>query len=1279
MKYMVQTQSVQWFKNELEKLRENRELWKAGKPVFDFGVKLEDIEDIEDSLYEVKKGNFYIECFWNKGNGKRESTGIVDLHLDAHGNLTKSGLYPLFLMETEYERVMKLKEKEKDFTVELWDSKFFLIHGIQNRMKQICYSGAKARADLLRNSIGNLFNYVELNPGNKKNYKLKLESRIIIIPRREGDNDGKYAFMPKKRFVYRGTLSDALNSDIELTIEKLTEIVDNLGLQLAYSGEEAGSKGRVVVFNKAIQEARNGEKSSYSQNYSGVLYGRYDEFSNYTIYYDAAKNFARVKTFYTSDAAVLTQEIPPKLHIDEETKLFDRDRIYLANSLKDYGKKSSTDLNVLVAYIPVGNLKEKLSLENFANTNKTILSGIIDGIDCHSIVSEDLANIRVKIRRTYSLSLTMRHFSLDFHDAIKDVKEGKVSVLTGDTVIGYAAICGDECRTYMDPVRLRIQDAEEFYEEVFADENHRDWHCPICGKFKRDIPRIFRFDDKYTSADSIEILGIDHNLLTSELAIDCNVVLPFGSARLISELGLKTFTVPTKESFMGYLEGSIIDPISGNTIDLTGITPDMLVPYGAMKGGRSGMAASTIRLINGLFNQRICPDDIIRKTGEITEVNEVFSKMDEKDEEGRVIKPYGKISLHRMKYDSKIDKFRLQEEEIYIGMLSINVTEVGEEFVKARGERDPMKVSIMNREAWKVLEYDNLEKASSLASLYNGKKQDFKLQYQSAIHIYLGDIIGATEVLKEQCQVPVEVRLPYTSRMTKKEWNIIREHHPLFTKDIFQKETYFKNPNGENIVIPPRNLILDHVDYLEDSHVRLDTFIVSLLDIFLNIATAGSVPSSGWKRTDKGFLQMEKLEKYKMDLAKNFFGKWGMIAKMSALVGVGACGKERGCGFIPEGTVIVSDPKFWRLVKKEAKERGIFYDDITSGRQKIYGMSQRDPYIWDLQAMNAVEIWSITHANRYFKKRFGLKYTDIYGHFNGIIVNVLDMITLYQSDADGDIRRVLLSLSPLVQEELKMMRNQMKNYDILSNPPKDSNLEIVCKYTLPWLLRYLNKEAKGSNSLKFDSLRIMIKSFSKLDQNKAILTSYQGKANIGRITVSQWFIQAICQLWYNKGQITKDEWIGIRCFYQTIFSQDGCIRALKAASDLGQCTVDNLSFKMDKKIVWKNGERKGSLREMIEEVAKEEGYGHLMGKFFEILQWWRIQAALKEKDNGEVGPNYKLMTPKAKMIYKYVTMSHGAKPNPKEPEDLFGSMLLEDREHLSFHDFMKDFIDTINS
>lgn len=1285
-----------------------------GNPIFGLKIKQRDnpfmqvvkkLKKSKDPSDRVPTGNYYIEFYTYENKTNIQSvTGCTDLCWNSKsGKMTRKGIMPLFLFLDDFEK-RNVKGKKKDLL--LVEINALLNSFILDRLEQIC-SKKKAMPDasLMSRSIDAAFNNIVKSKGNKKNFKEKVLNGVHVISKaptiksKSGETWEKYSFDWMNRKTRGQTLSDCLEGSKNTKVSEVRELIkyfeeiDDTGIILGPSSEESGQKGGYAFLNEELQRLRYPKKKNYFTTFKGLCFGLKEKSNKliYTIYVigeNISKLYSRCKSLLGSDTS-----IPYDIHankLDEEgKKIFGRHATYLSESPEEIGKLRLDTIqnNMLVVYAPGNGAKAEISYEDFKNCDKNKYNKLLDMTDCHLAISEEAASTKMRVRRTISESITECHLTEEFKaftERMKESNDEKDREWNISEPIGHYHVCSSEgCNSVMTPVSaFPLGEENEEIKVISANENTELWYCECCGDNEANVvPTKINIGKKFEGAEKIIIYEaiFDPNDLGIEIFAD--IILPINQCRVVSEDGIKAYTNIVGRHFSGDISGRIWDPINEKYISLNNIPVDAIANNGNMKGKFSGVAISHVAAMNALTGSKICLDQMYKdNNSNESKINEMLSNCE-------------KVDWTHLKYDEKKDAYIMVTEKVWVGIVSLSITEMGVDFSKTKTEKDPMKISHMNSKSYKDLELNDLDRAMAKSSFENIENEDNLDFTTELIKIFKSDTEGLIELTHDEKNKPMsdfnnpeKGRINILSWSEKADWVDALDSHPMLQKDSkFVNGSYYryKDVKGKErtVVFPSRKMIMRLIKPMNGDRIRINTLIKNALGIYLDIFTHG---------------YSDKIDQYKKNALKELSGKYGTLARMSTYINCGYLSKIVGSSDLPTGVVVVGSKSYWKMVKRNCKKLGMNYKDILSGKSTLYGSRQRDPFIWALQCLGAVEVWSPERADIYFRGtenkdgtysggehwieeldedgnicRKPLSFYEKYPNFKGMMLCTLDMLYIYQEDSDGDLGRLLTPFEINTQLELKKVNEFMKDYGFLFRSDPKAAISEVIRRSGKWHFDYVIDEALSTSEVYPDQLKIKLSLISIFDANEGILNAIEAKGQLGTITVSEWKIHLMTDLYVAMGALTRDQALAINTYYSTIVNQEGCVKGMKNNINLGSFSLDNIAGNLETEWIDRDGnEMKANAREMLAGDMKKNGYGDVSESLINIAIMWQKESAIEVK-NGEARPNKKLMSKTAEMINAYMSLGNGSEYLGKDPLNYLERLIYEDSKYLDEKDIIK--------
>lgn len=1273
------------------------------------------------SYNKIPKGNYYLKYYYD-GVAKR----AINLFHTKDGKFNASGRFPIFLMQTDIEEALttgrcKLHTVGQIMRLALWDRLESIAHACRTDKKP-------ARYELIESAAINVLKFREINTSNTVNHKIRISSRFVFCPKNvdgQGNmlNHGKWTF--DANMNKHGSFTDVFDHTLP-DPDKLVELFDQIGLILGIASESSGMKGVYVEATPEIYKAKlaypaKEELDIFDNSYryhSDILIQEREDGSKLSLFGDPQKMFAREKSLNHANLARL---IGNDKQVVGDGFSFWRHYSYLSRSPELIGKIDDmsvhTTFNMVVAFVegpyePLLHLNPDMkdptkftpeeiqdSCNYFEHMDKDELSTYCDTADCHMKISGEIATQEAALERSMIFNNHESSFTTFFHEIRRGLESNRSYELSEEQLhihLAYQAKC-PVCENLMSPA-VKTESMVESLPTFLgvAEIGQTDWACTSCNTFKHfehtehfkqtGTGRMFVDDDitpisvhsYYNDARSVVCKGIDLDVdEETGIALRMDLHTPAGMARVVSPEGAKAMTIETSPSILGSIDADLVDPSTGLTARIRGLKVDAIVPYGAFKGKNTGMSIAFTRFINAMLGTKYCPDSeldpVVGDIGALADkINEVYTS--------------SKISYTRKAFNYKtktfeditVDNSTEGYPKVRIGIINLGITELNTEFFKVLTDKDPMKVSAMNSIAYNAMglsELDETLRHCSKENFYNSKNSH---RLEQLIRAYKSNPGPDFAVLKldDLRRAP---NLMFSRVVSKTDWVKFISQHQLFTDANLEHGVCLQFPldTGEltQIVIPSRDILFSMVRANYGQRVLLNSAILKIIEIWKYLSDKNSQ------------VTLDFIKKYRAAIQDQLRGKTGILAKGSTYVAEGVQGKEVASGFIPTNTVVVASNRFWSNVHRtsgycylEFPEflRRVSLPSEDHDAIRIYGSSQRDPDIWFDQNLNIMEIWHPHRANRHTLHKFKISFFELYpalrdSKSNAIISNVLDVLYLFQSDSDGDLRRILCVLDPNLQSLMKSLQADMKGYKILFTDEYPAIHAIYNKVKW-WHLSYLLKEAQGNTSHGFSKeYEFKVALITAAESNRAYINAIKAKHSIGLITVSQWIIQQIAAYLSNSGQITFDQYLGVCSFYQTVITQDGCIRSLKHVSGaLNVLTIDEIA--KNTKAIKDQGRDITPLDKVLSLIA-DSGYGpEIVQAFQQVVEFWMAHSMVL---GGKMKPQ--MCTPYGLMIKGSCAFIYGSQAGLLESQDLYETFHFKDLKNMPIYKIHKDTIDFINS
>ncbi len=1083
------------------------------------------------------------------------------------------GYTPLFALETQLRRV----ELKKASVPKLYTLAEILHRVIIDRVKQ-SINNKVGYVGQLKADIAAVMRFVERDEPNTYNARARMKSRIILVPSNGARKDGEGIPWGSEHTLNEHAFGDGLRPGVTPSLEAL----DILGKYFIVdpSSERGGQKGVFTCMDPFIQKLR---KQEDIVGYEDIgCEERFNPGTNErvveTLYHSSANLVARLRGMNTGDGFLASEASRDLQYKDEDgDAIFDRFHNYLRASEKSL-HKDHTLINLLVAFLPVDPESKKYDPEHpeiFFNTDKDVVSRSLMGADGCILASEQVTGIEMIRRRTWHRNMVKENFTSEFLAVKKRVEAGEEVVWENahENPIGYYETCKD-CNKVMVPGNLRtiftclacgnqtISDGQKLYlgypgsVTIYQISAHQNID--------------FLEDDEAAPQDPGEEPGEEYETYDVYLKVADTI----SGSRVVGPEGIKGIMAAANQDYVGKV---FIEEL-GKLLPL-----DALIPSNANKGADSGMMIAMARL------------GMVISSYEANEPESLIINHHLRDpaEATKYLKDNFNITkrkVFRAKYDHELKQIKYAEEDLWVGVVQIKVTEAGREFVKTRENETKFTFQLGN--ALQMLGKEAI--AADLHRYSMGHNPESALKPETSQELV--DILFESKHQVQEFGPDVLKDLNLAVKTVQSVLPLDKFQKLMTESSVFSDER-FKNGFILNIPLadenlrvrfPSKSLIMRFANSTVDGEMWIPEFAASMFKIILalksNRAKFDLVVAPGTSHeykylSDTGLSEQVRgnVFRYRKNITKLLVGKQGVLPKMLAYRGFSHGGKEFGCHLLPTGVAVINDRRTWDKMVANAKEMAPNWESDTP----IYAFCIRDPFVWPLQGASAVEVWNPQKANAYFQKMYGIDYATFgdgagddsgkayYRNPVGICLNVLDMLYLYQSDSDGDYRRLYIPFDIQAQVKMAEFNRQMRNYDFI-NPNKLSDTDphaSLIRSSWAWHHKYLfgftedgDFEEGEVNKDKHskDDIRYQAKTWGKSFVSKQILDSVKKKGLIASVTTSLWKLVYTAEYLYRKGELSREERDKVIFLYQSEFLQDGCIRLLKYKNPLEAMTIDKI-------------------------------------------------------------------------------------------------------------------------
>lgn len=1125
------------------------------------------------------------------------------------GSIIEPGYQPLFVRETQLLRLEKIAETNRwvhpdDKSAQmpiLWTTRMALYMVIIDRIKQFLKHD-QAYPGHLEADIKAILRRIERKKPQHDNPKAGRRSRIVLVPSKNGGPWGT-----EHNPSYPGHPGHALGDGFRKSASITPEGHDLIKkyFVVAPASEKSGSEGVYVCFDETLQKLRgNPADLTYSDIGYEVFTDKDGRKKVASLFVKQSNVVSRHRSMNAGDGFVAPESLWDAAYEYEDKMVFKRFHNYLKpeakSSNKDYGR-----INMLVAFgLTNPGVKELADMKTFFDTDKNVVSNMIEGADGCISISPEVAKLEMIRQRTIRKNLQKENFTVDFFKAMEQA-EREDRVFWPDcknNPIAHYEVCPDtNCQRLMIPITAQ-----------------RDvYQCTVCGCEHTSQGRevIYNHDGGiHITGYQVRDLDIVDEDLEDSLpkgleAYDVFIEVQdkVNCSRIVSSEGVKGMMVARNQDYVGYVQ---IPELGEGIMPLDGI-----LFSNSNKSDRNGIAVALTRL-EMVIKSRLKEQNEEHLYDEIEELSLPFNKIFRSAATANKFLKENVNVCKRTVYRSvlKDGKLEMIPQELYVGIVQIKVTEAGAEFSKVR-ERE-VKFTHQLCTSLHLLGKDDLRRKVHKYSLDYSRRFSNRPQIcDESIMMLYGNSAGVPQYVFDDIKDMELAVATVQSYMHIDKWRLLLGQSPLYNdirfKDGFTVRIPFKE--GDRIVRFPSKKFIESFEGLSaDDHIFVPEFIASQLRLVISLQSknlqmetdeeSGRTYIAGEYTTNS---LNEKIDVFERNICKAVVGKKSVIARLAAFSGLSQGGKQFGCEYLPTGVAVINDLSAWKKIGREAIAAGLCTkQQFSSGELEIYGFSIRDPQVWSLQACSVVKLWSVHKANDYFWKKYGIQYCTfeqwtgdpkakaLYWNPVGVTLNVLDMIYLNQSDADGDYIRNYPPLDPASQKELALFNKQMENYDFI-NPYKVSEVDThyhLVKTSAEWHHRYtfgklIRDEESGEVELEagetttdkhdFPVEKLVYTPFiwDVEELSDLVIKGIKQKTMIASVTTSQWKLIATVEYLLQTGEIASKEIRDKIIFlYQSEFLQDGCIRLMKHEGALDAMTIDKIG--KNEEIMMVDGEKR---------------------------------------------------------------------------------------------------------
>lgn len=1091
-----------------------------------------------------------------------ESGAPVHMSILTSGKLKQLGYSSLYFRHTQLYRYINGIDK----TLVLWTIEKTLVEVVMDRIRLLLYGGnhgtgyVNGRNGILRDDIeGVMRSFIRLaDKPNTLNRLRAIQNRLTYIAPAELI-DGKPVGWTQQTHRAMG---DALRKSHTIPNDTWTYLGQHL--RVDPSNAESVRKGTFVCLDPALLKLR-GFKVDATRAPGHFID---DKGMQYTLFSDV--QLCERNKMALSDGF-------PACEINETYKdekdgepLFHLHKQYLKTA-KDDLDFSSTEVNLLVGFAPNDPELEKYKdINTFFATDKDIVNRSLAGIDGSIPISSAICDKQYVRTRVFNRKLYRENFVPEFRTIIDHITKNdssdeiKIWENCKENPIAIELKCIGECGETMYPISHT------------ADEHGKyTFYCPRCQATEQSPGHKIRLissghaeiHDFHEQFDQ-EKDGV-RNFVTAEIVMKVRDTME-GNRIVDSSGAAKGVLVRTNPDMVGATW------INGKRIPLAG-----LIYSNSNKGKDGAIEIAQERLRAALANEVVFINDHLMNSAD---ANNYFNS-----------KNFEKRVVERIALNHKTGKLEHILQDMWIGLISIKVTEESSEFSRARSENT--KLSFQVQTNWDMLGENELRKeahrysvnqpgslvdvhmVNELISIFQDKDKEIvpMVKTTAGFTAKLGEIAGFNAA-KDPKKIPIlglddvwdvsEKAKIIQSYLTQKQWVEAKAACPLFTNPLYVNGIAFRIKVGDNtyfVRFPSNSLINKRVTPCPDGNVYMTEYVTSVFRMLMTLAVLKKNIKNNTKDTSIQEQFQDNIDAYKSHIGKEFVGKWGALPVVSNLRRFIYNSKEIGCHLLLAGVTVIVDSNVINSMRHKAVEAGLCsYDNRY--KFPLYGIASRDPHIWPLQSTTVVEIWDKHRANVYFKEHYGF-YFDHPDHpeesyYPGIkkgqFFSVIDMAILTQSDADGDLRRTWVPFDFKVQTLLQNFWVRNKNYDYF-DPSKitpDMHQYYIVQATAAWHHKYLVGECADKHNK--DTLTYTVNKYPVEMVTSMVVDNVKKKGNIAEITNSMRHLITMCYILEMKGEMTRQERDELICLYQMEFLQDGCIRSMKHKAAFEALTLDKI-------------------------------------------------------------------------------------------------------------------------
>jgi hypothetical protein len=367
------------------------------------------------------------------------------------------------------------------------------------------------------------------------------------------------------------------------------------------------------------------------------------------------------------------KEVPVVYNNERTSLILNRNKVYLAHDIKDYGSVNPYGTNAIVAYVELDPRYKDMGLEDFCKKSPEEIeemAHVMNGVDCHVMINNDIADIPLLLNKKFMFSMNKGNYSELTNKIISSINNGvsyKLDRSNSSKSMGQVARC-KHCKNLLSVCSETIIGSQTYLEFDFNSPLKKNGivvenaGCPTCGL--KQVPRVFDLylTDTYDYS-SMEFFDYSIDEDEEGITFSVRVITRQGMSRLTS-CSIKAVGRHMHQDYIGYASGTIENPDSptGESIKIEGLPVDILCYYSANKGGVNGIAFSQLGLFNFLFNKKICLDRMIKDEAAERLDSNIFALRSAISKVEKYINSFTQFDIERLMYDTETKTYVMKKQ-----------------------------------------------------------------------------------------------------------------------------------------------------------------------------------------------------------------------------------------------------------------------------------------------------------------------------------------------------------------------------------------------------------------------------------------------------------------------------------------------------------------------------------------------------------------------------------------------------------------------------------------